>query len=261
MRILRKRTDGYHDLETLFYPLPYFDVLEILGPGNGDSQLSFSTTGLLVESNLNNLCVKAYELLKKDFPGLPCVVMHLHKAIPIGAGLGGGSADAVFTLKLLNEKFGLGLTLQQLKDYALHLGSDCPFFINNKAAYATGRGEVLEQLDLDLSGYKFVLINPGIAVKTSEAFEGIRPFVPENSLKKIIGMPISTWRSGLVNDFETSIFVRYPEIKAIKNVLYENGALYASMSGSGSSVYGIFEKETKLNFDFPPHYLIKHLVG
>jgi 4-diphosphocytidyl-2-C-methyl-D-erythritol kinase len=261
LRVLRKRTDGYHDLETVFYPLPYFDVLEILGPGKGNSKFSFSTTGLLVESNLNNLCVKAYELLKKDFPGLPSVVTHLHKMIPIGAGLGGGSADAAFTLKLLNEKFGLGLTLQQLTDYALRLGSDCPFFINNKPAFATGRGDVLEQLDLDLSGYKFLLINPGIVVKTSEAFEGIKPFVPENSLKAIIGGPISTWRSGLVNDFEKSIFVQHPEIETIKNLLYENGALYASMSGSGSSVYGIFEKETKLSFDFPSHYLVKHLIS
>jgi len=261
LRILRKRTDGYHDLETVFYPLDYIDVLEIQESNSSNSKLSFSTTGLPIESNLNNLCVRAYELLKKDFPRLPSAVMHLHKVIPIGGGLGGGSADAAFALKLINKKFGLELTVQQLTNYALQLGSDCPFFIKNKPAYATGRGEKLEELNLDLSGFNFIVVNPGILIKTSEAFEGIRPFVSEKSLKEIISQPIPSWKSELLNDFESTIFVQHPEIKSVKNALYENGALYASMTGSGSSVYGIFEKETKLNFEIPSHYVVKDLVS
>jgi len=261
LRILRKRSDGYHDLETIFYPLPLFDVLEIQQSSGSDSKLSFSTTGLPVESNLNNLCARAYELLKNDLLKLPSVLMHLHKEIPVGGGLGGGSADGAFALKLMNEKFGLGLTLQQLTGYALQLGSDCPFFIINKPAYATGRGEKLEDLNLDLSGYKFIVVNPGILVKTSEAFKGIVSSAPQRSLKEIIGQPIGTWKSDLANDFEATIFVQHPEIKTIKNALYEKGALYASMSGSGSSVYGMFEKETQLNFDFPSHYVVKNLIS
>ena len=259
LRILRKRTDGYHDLETIFYPLPFYDILEI--QESNHPKLSFSTTGLPVESNMNNLCVKAYELLKIDFPQLPTVLMHLHKVIPIGGGLGGGSADAAFALKLINEHFGLGLTTQQLISYALQLGSDCPFFINNKPAYATGRGELLEQWNIDLSDLKFIVVNPGISVRTAEAFDGIKPSIPGKSLKEITGQPVSNWKNELINDFETTIFIHYREIGAIKNMLYENGAIYASMSGSGSSVYGIFEKETKMNLDFPSHYLVKDLPG
>jgi len=261
LRILRKRSDGYHDLETIFYPLPFFDVLEIHESSGSNSKLSFSTTGLPIESNMNNLCVRAYELLKDDFHRLPPALMHLHKEIPIGGGLGGGSADGAFALKLVNEKFGLGLTLQQLTNYALRLGSDCPFFITNKPAYATGRGEKLDDLNLDLSGYKFCVVNPGILVKTSEAFRGIEPSVPQKSLKEIIGQDIETWKSELINDFEKPIFAQYSEIATIKNALYENGALYASMSGSGSSVYGIFEKEAELNLDFPSHYIVRDLIS
>ena len=261
LRILRKRTDGYHDLETVFYPLPFCDILEIQESNGHSSGLSFSTSGLPVESNLSNLCAKAYELLKKDFPQLPSVTMHLHKAIPIGGGLGGGSADAAFALKLLNEKFSLGLRTQQLVRYAFQLGSDCPFFVRNQPAFATGRGELLEELRLDLSGYKIIVVNPGIPVRTSEAFDGIQPSTPKKSLKEIINQPIATWKLELVNDFETTIFVQYPETETIKNALYDNGALYASMSGSGSTVYGIFEKETKTNVDFPSHYMVKDLTG
>ena len=261
LRVLRKRSDGYHDLETVFYPIPFFDVLEIQESNSSNSTLSFSTTGIPVESNLNNLCARAYDLLKQDFPQLPSALIHLHKVIPIGGGLGGGSADAAFALILINEKFGLGLTLQQLNNYALQLGSDCPFFITNKPSYATGRGEELEELNLDLSAYKFIVVNPGILVKTAEAFNGIEPSVPQKSLKEIISQPVVTWKSELENDFEVTIFARYPEIKSIKHVLYENGALYASMSGSGSSVYGIFEKEKKSDLDFPSHYVVKDLAS
>jgi len=259
LRILRKRTDGYHDLETVFYPLHFTDILELIGSADNNSKLSFSTTGLPLESNLDNLCVRAYELLKKDFPQLPSAIIHLHKVIPLGGGLGGGSADAAFTLKLMNEKFSLGLSTEKLINYAQQLGSDCPFFINNIAAYATGRGELLEQVPLDLSSFKFIVVNPRISISTSQAFSKIKPSLPLKSLRQIIQQPMITWKNDLVNDFEKSIFNQFSGIEAIKNKLYDSGATYASMSGSGSTVYGIYEKKINVSFDFPSHYFIKEL--
>jgi 4-diphosphocytidyl-2-C-methyl-D-erythritol kinase len=259
LRILRKRTDGYHDLETVFYPLHFTDILEIIGSADNNSKLSFSTTGLPVESNLDNLCVRAYELLKKDFPQLPSAIIHLHKVIPLGGGMGGGSADAAFTLKLMNEKFNLGLSTEKLINYALQIGSDCPFFIINHAAYATGRGDLLEQIQLDLSSFKFIVVNPGISISTSQSFSRIKPSLPQKSIREIIRQPMVTWKNELLNDFEKSIFHEYPEIEKIKNNLYDNGASYASMSGSGSTVYGIYEKKINAHFDFPSHYFIKEL--
>jgi len=255
LRIIRKREDNYHDLETIFYSLPFFDILEII---RSEDQTPFTTSGLIIDAEPeNNLCIKAYTLLKKDFPSLPAVKMHLHKAIPTGAGLGGGSADAAFTLKLLNEKFVLGLSKDQLMSYALHLGSDCPFFIINKPAFATGRGEILEEIKLDLSSYKFVVINPGIHISTAQAFSGITPALPPTSLKQIIQQPIEAWKDELINDFEKNIFVQYAEIKIIKEKLYSNGAVYAAMSGSGSTVFGIFEKDATINLQLAAHYFIK----
>lgn len=259
LNILRKRKDGYHDLETIFYPLPLFDVLEIIR-FTDDSAFSFSTSGSTIEGNSDtNLCVKAYDLVKRNHPTLTSAKIHLHKAIPTGAGLGGGSADAAFTLKLLNEKFGLQLTKDQLIDYALQLGSDCPFFIVNKPAFAEGRGEIMEPVALDLSTCKFIIVNPGIPIKTATAFSFITPTLPTKSLKEIIQQPIETWKNELVNDFEKSVFHQYPEIEAIKSRLYENGAVYASMSGSGSTVYGIFKKDATTGFQFPSHYFLKKL--
>ena len=262
LRILRKRNDGYHDLETIFYPLPLYDILEIIRSTADNTGLSFSTSGSLLEGNNdNNLCVKAYNLLQLNYPTLPAAKIHLHKAIPSGAGLGGGSADAAFTLKLLNEKFDLQLTTDQLLDYALKLGSDCPFFIINKPAFAEGKGEILETVPLELSAYKFVVVNPGIHNNTGKAFSGITPALPTKSLKEIISQTIDTWKSELINDFEKTVFIQYPEIGAIKNKLYDGGAIYASMSGSGSTVFGIFKKESVTNPDFPSHYYIKELNG
>lgn len=260
LNILRKRSDGYHDLETIFYPLPLHDVLEIITlPGEGSS-LSFSTSGSIIEGTKDsNLCIKAYDLIKRNHPALSPAKIHLHKAIPTGAGLGGGSADAAFTLKLLNEKFGLQLTIHQLIDYALQLGSDCPFFIINKPASAEGRGEIMEPVALDLSAYKFIIVNPGIHINTAKAFSGITPVLPTKSLNKIIQQAVVTWKNELVNDFEKSIFLQYPEIEAIKNKLYEKGAVYASMSGSGSTVYGIFKKDEITDLQFPPGYFLKEL--
>lgn len=261
LHILRKRADGYHDLETVFYPVRFTDILELIPERTTtDQPVNYAQSGLDIQGNpLDNLCVKAYLLLKKDYPALPPVKMHLHKVIPTGAGLGGGSADAAFTLQLLNDYFKLGLSTDQLLHYALSLGSDCPFFILNKPAYATGRGELLEPVSVDLTGYTLVIINPGIHVPTAQAFAGIRPAQPERSLKEIIALPVSSWADELINDFEKPIFYQYPEIAAIKDELYRAGAVYASMSGSGSTVYGLFADGKPLILNLPPDYFIKVL--
>lgn len=257
LRIVSKRDDGYHDLDTVFYPLPICDALEVIA--NGDQHNNFTISGLSIEAATDNLCLRAFQLLKKDFPDLPPVNMHLHKAIPVGAGLGGGSADAAFSLTLLNDKFQLGLTTDQLLQYALKLGSDCPFFIINKPCHATGRGELMQPVDMDLSSYKFVLINPGIHISTGKAFAGAAPAIPVRSTREIISQPVHTWKDQLKNDFEKTIFPAFPEIEKIKNSLYEHGALYASMSGTGSSVYGIFDRNRVLNIDAPSHYFYKEI--
>lgn len=262
LRILRKRRDGYHDLETIFYPIPWTDVLEITeykSPGRS-ARLPLAISGIPIEGDIsNNLCIKAYKLLKKKFPRIPHVQMHLHKTIPAAAGLGGGSADASFTLLLLNKLFSLGLTDQQLMASAQELGSDCPFFIINQPCYATGKGELLERVELDLSPYQLVIVNPGIYVNTGRAFLDIKPAVPERSVKEIIKDPIERWKDSLYNDFEQYIFKQHREIVDIKDQLYVSGAIYASMSGSGSTVYGIFSKGKKLQLSFPPNYFVKVL--
>ena len=253
LHVTRKRADGYHDLETVFYPILVKDVLEII---QGDV-VKFTLSGLPVAGTVNdNLCLKAYYLLKIDFPELPPVNIHLHKVIPMGAGLGGGSADGGFTLALLSQKFKLNLSKEQLFNYALQLGSDCPFFILNKPCYAEGRGEILELLDVDLSAYKFVLVHPGIHVSTALAFSKLKPAESSSSIQQIITQPIETWKEQLINDFEEPVFDMFPEIKEIKVGLYRAGALYASMSGSGSCVYGIFKDEEITLPTFPLHYSI-----
>ena len=244
LHILYKREDGFHNLETVFYPLPFRDALELISATNNTTEIEFTGTGLAVDGNVSdNLCVKAYYLLKKDFPQLPLVKIHLRKAIPMGAGLGGGSADAAFMLTLLNEKFNLNLSTPQLLNYALELGSDCPFFIINKPCFATGRGEVLEEIKVDLSEYKIVLINPGIHVNTGWAFSNITPALSNKSIKEIVQQPIDTWKEDLQNDFERPVFAAHTQIKTIKENLYNEGAVYAAMSGSGSTVFGIFDKD------------------
>ena len=262
LHILRKRSDGYHDLETVFYPINLTDVLEIIENRNAKTAVHLSTSGVPVEGRpANNLCVRAYRLLQKDFPSLPPMLIHLHKVIPAGAGLGGGSANASFALQMINEIAGLGLNQQQLLQYAVQLGSDCPFFIINKPCYATGRGENLEEFELDLSGYSIILVNPGIHVNTGVAFSGIVPVMPEYSIKEILRQPVRQWKYNLQNDFEKSVFKAYREIVDIKDSLYQQGALYASMSGSGSTVYGIFEKDKMPSLSFPPGYFVKILPG
>jgi 4-diphosphocytidyl-2-C-methyl-D-erythritol kinase len=243
LHILDKREDGFHNLETIFFPVGLNDALEIIPSHNTATDIEFTSSGLVVDGNTDdNICVKAYHLLKKDFPDLPAIKMHLHKAIPMGAGLGGGSADAAFALQLLNKKFNLNLSTPKLLNYAVQLGSDCPFFIINRPCFATSRGEILEPIELDLAGYQIVLVNPGIHVNTGWAFAQLTPAVPGKSVATIIEQPIATWKEELKNDFERPVLEKYPEIKNIKAHLYETGAVYAAMSGSGSTVFGIFEK-------------------
>lgn len=261
LHILRKRADGYHDLETVFYPVQLTDILELIPARNStDQPVNYSQSGRLIDgAPSDNLCVKAWQLLKKDFVDLPPVSLHLHKVIPTGAGLGGGSADAAFTLRLLNDYFKLDIPAPRLQEYALQLGSDCPFFLFNKPCFATGRGEILEPIQTDLSGYTLVIINPGIHVSTAKAFAGVRPSQPEKSIKEIIAQPVSSWADELINDFEKPVFAAYPELAYIKDELYRSGAAFASMSGSGSTVYGLFPDGKPLILNLSPDYFIKVL--
>ena len=235
LEILRKRPDSYHDLETVFYPIQLSDVLEI----NKSHEFGFSTSGIPVGNSSDNLVVKAYNLLQSEF-NLPAVNIHLLKIIPMGAGLGGGSSDAAFTLIGLNELFELKLSKENLITYASKLGSDCPFFIINRPSFAEGRGEILSECDVNLSGYKLVLIKPECSVPTAVAYSKVTPVLPSVSLPQLVGKAIDEWSGKVVNRFEESVFPSYPQIKEIKEMLYSKGAVYASMSGSGSSVFGIF---------------------
>ncbi len=248
LNIISRRKDGYHDLETVFYPIAINDVLEIVQQQHETTDVLFTGTGLEIDTGAaGNLCVKAWQILKQDFPGLPPVKMHLHKTIPMGAGLGGGSADGAFTLKLLNDKFDLGLSTEQLLGYAAGLGSDCSFFILNQPCFAEGRGEMLRPVTVDLSGYQILIVNPGIHINTGEAFSGITPKRPGKTVNDIIREPVHIWKDNLVNDFEVPVFKAHPVIRTIKENLYAQGAVYASMTGSGSTVYGIFEKQQDLS--------------
>jgi 4-diphosphocytidyl-2-C-methyl-D-erythritol kinase len=249
--VVGKRPDGYHNIETIFYPIPITDALEVLTDGAvGANGVNFAVSGQHIPGPWQqNLCVKAYELLKADFETkMPPVQVHLHKHIPMGAGLGGGSSNGAHMLLLLNSLYGLGLDQQALKTYALQLGSDCPFFIENTPCLGSGRGEVLQPVDLNLRGYHLVLINPGIHVSTAAAFAGIVPGQPAQSLHNMWQLPVEDWRSAIQNQFEASVFALHPEIENIKQRLYDLGAVYASMSGSGSTVYGLFKQPVELDF-------------
>ncbi len=267
LHVLGKRSDGFHDIATVFYPMPLRDILEII-PLEKAKNYSFSVPDIVYTSSglqvfgdvANNLCVKAYQLLKTDFPQLPPIHLHLHKAIPMGAGLGGGSADGAFCLCLLNDQFRLGITQDQLIDYALQLGSDCPFFILNKACFATGRGEVLTPVHLNLDAHSFLIVNPNIHVNTGWAFEQLARNENEMmhvDLQSLMMQPISTWKYALTNDFESSVTQAYPTIEAIKQNMYDHGAIYACMTGTGSTVFGIFEKQNKPSIQLDKAYWIK----
>lgn len=262
LNITGKRPDGYHNLQSVFVPVPLQDALEVVPAPGATAAITFTGTGLPIAGDeAQNLCVKAYHLLKVAFPQLPPAAMHLHKAIPMGAGLGGGSADGAFTLQLLNTRFKLGLTEGQLIDYALQLGSDCPFFIINRPCYTEGRGEVLTPINLPLGGYTIVLVNPGIHVPTGWAFSQLTPASPANPVQQAVLQPVEEWKHLITNDFEAPVIKAHPQLQHIKTALYSLGAVYASMSGSGSSFYGLFATPPAIAPGlFPEHYFVKQLI-
>lgn len=256
LNIVSKRDDGYHNLETIFYPLPLFDVLELID----DYGTSLTLKGLEIPGSINdNIVLKAYNLLKKDFTELPFVHFYLLKNIPAGAGLGAGSANGAFTLIALNKKFNLNLSTEQLVNYALQLGSDCPFFIINEPCFASGRGENMQPVPVDFSPYKLMIVNPRVHISTVRAFQQLKPAQPQNSLQELILKPVEEWKNFINNDFESPVCKAHPEIGLIKSKLYEAGALFSIMSGSGSTVYGLFEKDTKPTLKFPSNYFVKEL--
>ena len=241
--IVSKRNDGYHNISSCFYPIPYSDILEIVP----SKELQFNSTGIPIPGDTeDNLCLKAFHLIRQDY-SIPNVNIHLHKIVPIGAGLGGGSADASFTLKCLDELFELNIDSEQLESYAGKIGSDCPFFIKNNPIIAEGTGNVFTSTSMTLKGKYLVLFYPEIHIGTSEAYEGVVPSPPDEKINFILEGDISSWQDRLKNDFENSIFPSYPQIKILKESLIEAGALYASMTGSGSAVYGIFDKKPTLS--------------
>ena len=249
LNITEKRPDGYHNLETVFYPIVLQDALEVkslLDKKNTEGRTyELKVSGELLDgSPSDNLVVKAYELLRnnaKYAERLQPISIHLYKHIPTGAGLGGGSSDAVFMLQALNQRFALGISTTELEELSAQLGADCKFFVRNQPAFATGVGDQLSDISLPLKDKTLVLVKPDCFVSTRDAYSAVIPHKPEISLREALSRPITEWKDVVVNDFERSVFPKYPEIAAIKDKLYDMGALYASMSGSGSAVYGIFE--------------------
>ena len=242
--VTERRADGFHNLESVFLPLPWTDALEIL-PAESGHATSITLTGRPIPGTpATNLCVRAYELLQADFPQLPPAQIYLHKLVPIGAGLGGGSADAAFALRAANDLFGLGISVEMLESYARRLGSDCAFFIRNKPVLALERGDVFEEIELSLAGIGCVVAYPNLHISTPEAFARIVPQQPAHKLREALARPLDTWRDSVSNDFEASLAPAYPVLADIKQRLYAAGAAYASLSGSGSAVYGLWPADT-----------------
>lgn len=243
LNVVSKREDGYHNLETVFYPVPIKDALEVFQMDErfpSDVRCDLKVTNLFIDGDeQKNLVVKAYNMIAQDYE-LPRVHVHLYKHIPTQAGMGGGSSDCAYMIRLLNEMFSLGMSDETMINYAARLGADCAFFIKAKPAYAEGIGERLQPISIDLSGYKMLVVRPNIPVSTKEAFSLITPQIPKKNCLDIIRQPIETWKDELVNDFERSVFAIHPEIGMLKDKMYETGAVYAAMSGSGSSVFGLF---------------------
>ncbi len=254
--ITGKRDDGYHNLETVFLPVPLFDVLELI-----DSDITGITIcGQTIPGKPeDNIVYRAWQLLKHDFPDLRPVHFYLLKNIPVGSGLGAGSANGAYALLALNDKFQLGLTAPQLRSYALQLGSDCPFFVLNKTCFALGRGEIMEEITLDLSAYNIVIVNPGIAVSTRHAFGKVKPTFPEVPLMEALKQPVAQWKNYITNNFEAIVADHHPAIARIKQALYESGAAFALMSGSGSTVFGLFDKNIDPVLAFPENYFIRKI--
>ncbi|MEZ5083603.1 MAG: 4-(cytidine 5'-diphospho)-2-C-methyl-D-erythritol kinase [Bacteroidales bacterium] len=253
LSVLAKRPDGFHNVETIMYPVPLNDVLEIIP--STDGEFHFGVSGVDISGDRkSNLVVKAYELLNKDFNIGP-VRIHLHKTIPLGAGLGGGSADAAYTIILLNQIFNLNLSSESMKGYARQLGSDCAFFVDNKAVFAYDKGDQFKKADIDLPGFFLVIVKPNVHINTAESYTWINPKNKNWSLEEIIQMPMKDWKNNLVNDFEKPIFERFPEIKLVKEKLRRKGAIYASLTGSGAAVYGIFSEEVSVKNEFSGCFL------
>ena len=251
LNVVEKRPDGYHNLETVLYPVQIEDALEVYPmdpefPSEYDCDLK--VTNITIDGDeQRNLVVRAYKLLKADFPTLPRIHAHLYKGIPTQAGMGGGSSDCGFMITLLNDMFKLGLTQQQMIDYAARLGADCAFFIFNRPCYAEGIGEKLQPIDLDLKGWYLSLVRPDIPVSTREAFALIKPHHPEVNCREVVKQPVESWRDALVNDFESSVFAVHPELGAVKDRLYDLGATYAAMSGSGSTLFALSRQPLNLD--------------
>ena len=247
LNVVERREDGYHNLETVFYPVPIRDALEVhvmdeAFPSAVDCDLKVSNIQIEGDEQ-RNLVVRAYQLLKEDFPTLPRLHAHLWKGIPTQAGMGGGSSDCAYMIMLLNNMFGLGMTDNQMMQYAARLGADCAYFIKSTPCYAKGIGEQLQPVTLDLAGWYIGVVRPDIPVPTKEAFSRIRPHRPQKNCREIVAQPVETWRQELMNDFEKSVFALHPEIGSIKERLYAMGATYAAMSGSGSALFGLFQEE------------------
>ncbi len=241
LQILSRRTDGFHNIESVLIPISLSDALEVIEAPNGE--FSFTSSGLPIPSDGKpNLCERAFWLLHNEFR-IPQVNLHLYKVIPAGSGLGGGSADAAYTLKMLNQVFSLDLNHSDLETLAAKLGSDCPFFIRNQPMLARGSGEILDPVSLSLKGLHLLLIRPQVHISTAEAFAGVVPQNPRKALHEILAQPIESWKEELKNDFEKSLFAKHPLLGKIKNQLYDNGALYSAMSGSGSALFGLFENK------------------
>lgn len=265
LNVVEKRPDGYHNLQTIFYPIPIKDALEVhvmdeAFPSDYDCDLK--VTNITIEGDeQRNLVVRAYQLLKQDFPTLPRIHSHLWKGIPTQAGMGGGSSDCAYMMLLLNQQFQLGLTDEQLIEYAAQLGADCAFFILSRPCYAEGIGEKLQPIDLSLSGYYIAVVRPDIPVPTKEAFSRIRPHYPAQNCRETVMQPVETWRDTLINDFEKSVFALHPEIGNIKQQLYDMGATYAAMSGSGSALFGLFKKQPdSLSQEFPNMFTFSSIL-
>ena len=265
LNVVEKRPDGYHNLQTVFYPVPVKDALEVFTMDDAfpsDVDCDLKVTNISIDGDeQRNLVVRAYNLLKSDFPALPRCHAHLWKGIPTQAGMGGGSIDCAYMIRLLNEMFHLGLSEQQMIDYAARLGADCAFFIKNGPCYAEGIGERLEDIQLDLSGWHIAVVRPDIPVPTKEAFSRIRPHFPVKNCRDIVMQPVETWRDQLVNDFEESVFALHPEIGLVKEKLYKMGATYAAMSGSGSALFGLFRNRPEaLDQAFPDMFTFSSVL-
>lgn len=255
LNVVEKRADGYHNIESIFYPAGLCDVLEVVESPGQEETITLTSSGIKIPGDTNdNLCLLAYRLLQNDH-ALPKVKIHLHKIIPLGAGLGGGSSDAIAFIKLMNEKFDLNISWGEMHHYARQLGSDCSFFVSGRPSLVQGRGDECEAISLNLSGYFIFIVYPGIHISTKEAYAGVVPINPSCSLEEAISsLPVEEWKGVIKNDFEKTIFEKYPLIGEIKHRLYACGALYASMSGSGSAVYGLFKAPPDLKKEFGRYF-------